>query len=154
MTKKPSKLINNPVDRPAHYTSHPSGIEAIEICGYMGFNTGNAFKYVFRMENKWDPVEDLKKSNWYIDRELFQRGFSTKDDLVYHDFYTDWACVMKSHDKTDLIYRIVGKSPGNLEKALFYVWCADLYKTEWWGLKMAKVFINQEIEVRTKKGQQ
>ena len=74
MTKKKSKLINNPVDHPAHYTAHPSGIEAIEVCGFMGFNTGNAFKYVFRMEDKWDPIEDLKKSNWYIDRELSPLG--------------------------------------------------------------------------------
>jgi Protein of unknwon function (DUF3310). len=72
MAKK-SKLDNNPVDSPAHYTSHPSGIEAIEICGYMNFCLGNALKYILRADYKGKAIEDLQKAKWYIDREIFQR---------------------------------------------------------------------------------
>ena len=32
------------VDHPPHYTSHPSGIECIQITEHMGFNLGNAIK--------------------------------------------------------------------------------------------------------------
>ena len=68
-----SKLINNPVDHPAHYTSHPSGIEAIEIAGYMNFCLGNALKYILRADLKGKAIEDLRKAIWYLEREIYQR---------------------------------------------------------------------------------
>ena len=70
---KVDKLKNNPVDHPKHYTSHPSGVEAIEICGNMQFCTGNAFKYMYRLDKKWDSLEDLKKAQWYINRERYRK---------------------------------------------------------------------------------
>jgi hypothetical protein len=39
----------------------------------MGFNLGNAIKYIWRADLKNDAVEDLKKAAWYIDRELKKR---------------------------------------------------------------------------------
>ena len=62
--------MSNSVDRPAHYNSHPSGVEAIVICECMSFNVGNAIKYAMRHEHKGNPVEDLKKARWYIEREI------------------------------------------------------------------------------------
>lgn len=55
---------------PTHYKSHPSGIECIQITEHMGFNLGNALKYIWRCDLKCDGIEDLKKAKWYIDREL------------------------------------------------------------------------------------
>lgn len=59
------------VNHPPHYTSHPSGIEAIQITEHMNFCLGNAIKYIWRagLKSK-SPVEDLRKARWYIDREL------------------------------------------------------------------------------------
>lgn len=59
------------VNHPAHYTSHPSGVEAIQITEHMNFCLGNAIKYIWRagLKSK-SPVEDLRKARWYIDREL------------------------------------------------------------------------------------
>jgi hypothetical protein len=62
------------VDHPAHYNGHPSGIECIQVVEHMGFNLGNAVKYVWRADLKNDAVEDLKKARWYIDREIQKRG--------------------------------------------------------------------------------
>lgn len=62
--------MNDPVTCPKHYTYHPSGVEAIEIASYMDFCTGNAFKYVFRAEEKEDMKLDYQKALWYIDRGL------------------------------------------------------------------------------------
>lgn len=62
------------VDHPAHYTSHPSGIECIQVTEHMGFNLGNAVKYLWRADLKADAIEDLKKARWYITRELKKRG--------------------------------------------------------------------------------
>lgn len=55
---------------PAHYRSHPSGIECIEVTRHMNFNVGNAVKYLWRYMDKGDPVENLKKAQWYIDDEI------------------------------------------------------------------------------------
>lgn len=61
------------VNRPAHYNGHPSGIECIQITEHMGFNLGNAVKYIWRCDLKQDAIEDLEKARWYIDREIKKR---------------------------------------------------------------------------------
>lgn len=64
----------NSVDRPPHYTSHPSGVEAITVCEHMSFNVGNAVKYLWRAGLKGDALIDLKKSLWYVQREIERLG--------------------------------------------------------------------------------
>lgn len=59
---------------PRHYRQHKSGIECIQITEHMGFNLGNAVKYIWRADLKNDAIEDLRKAKWYIDRELMRRG--------------------------------------------------------------------------------
>lgn len=61
------------VERPKHYNSHPSGIECIHITRHMGFNLGNAMKYIWRADLKNDAIEDLKKAVWYINDEIKKR---------------------------------------------------------------------------------
>jgi hypothetical protein len=62
----------DPVNHPKHYTSHPSGIECIQITEHMSFTLGNAMKYIWRADLK-NGVEDLKKALWYIEREIARR---------------------------------------------------------------------------------
>ena len=64
---------NDPVNHPAHYTSHPSGVECIQITRWMNFNLGNAIKYIWRAGNKGNALEDLKKARWYLDDEIKRR---------------------------------------------------------------------------------
>ncbi len=61
------------VNHPKHYTEHPSKIECIQITEHMGFNLGNALKYIWRCDLKKDAVEDLRKARWYLDREITKR---------------------------------------------------------------------------------
>lgn len=65
------EIINNP----KHYTSHPSGIECITITEHMGFCLGNVVKYVWRADLKADAIEDLKKARWYLDKEITLREY-------------------------------------------------------------------------------
>jgi len=67
-TKPPDS--GSAVDHPKHYNSHPSGIEAIEICRHMDFNLGNVVKYLFRAGHKDTMLEDLKKAQFYINDEI------------------------------------------------------------------------------------
>lgn len=58
------------VNHPPHYTSHPSGIEAIQVTRWMNFNLGNAVKYIWRAGLKNDAIEDLRKAAFYINDEI------------------------------------------------------------------------------------
>jgi hypothetical protein len=66
--------MSDAVNHPPHYTAHPSGIECIEIVEHMGFNLGNAIKYIWRADLKSDAIEDLRKARWYLDREIARRS--------------------------------------------------------------------------------
>lgn len=73
-----SDLINHP----PHYTSHPSGVECIQITEWMNFNQGNAVKYIWRAGLKSsDELTDLKKAAWYIAREIERLEKIEKKDV-------------------------------------------------------------------------
>ena len=68
------------VNHPPHYNQgNIEVIDAIEDWG-LDFNAGNVVKYVSRHQHKAEPLEDLKKARWYLDRiiEGFENG-SIKD---------------------------------------------------------------------------
>ncbi len=60
------------VNHPPHYTSHPSGIEAIQVTRHMNFNLGNAMKYLWRagLKDQSKTIEDLQKAVFYINDEI------------------------------------------------------------------------------------
>jgi hypothetical protein len=67
-----TKSEDDPVNHPSHYTfSKIEVIDAIEAWG-CGFHDGNVIKYVARYRYKNNPVEDLKKARWYLDRLIKQ----------------------------------------------------------------------------------
>lgn len=87
--------IHDPVNRPKHYTSHPSGIEVIDITEHMNFCIditehmnfclGNVVKYVLRSEHKGNTLEDLKKARWYLNREIYRREHEANMDELFSD---------------------------------------------------------------------
>ena len=72
------KTEDDPVNHPTHYTSHPSGVECIEIARHYCFSIGCAIKYLWRAGLKRDAdktdrqkeIEDLKKAVWYIEDRI------------------------------------------------------------------------------------
>lgn len=62
------------VDHPAHYGGADNPYEAIKVIRAwgLGFNLGNAIKYMARAgkKNPARTVEDLKKARWYLDDEI------------------------------------------------------------------------------------
>jgi hypothetical protein len=64
--------MSDPVN-PDHYRRHGSGIEAIDITEHMNFCLGNAMKYIWRADLKANPIEDLQKAVWYLEREIQRR---------------------------------------------------------------------------------
>lgn len=61
------------VNNPSHYAS--GDIECIDAIkasmtkeAFLGYLKGNIQKYVWRYEKKINPVQDLKKARWYMER--------------------------------------------------------------------------------------
>ena len=75
MAAQESKPMSDPVNHPDHYTSHPSGIECIEVVQHMNFCLGNAVKYIWRCDLKGDPIENLEKAIWNIQEEIKRRRY-------------------------------------------------------------------------------
>lgn len=80
------EIVNDPVNHPSHYTSSPAKcskcrhpIECIDVVEHMGFSLGNCIKYIWRAGLKGSVVEDLKKSIWYIEREIQRRANESRD---------------------------------------------------------------------------
>jgi hypothetical protein len=63
------------INHPPHYTSHPSGVECIDIVRHMGFNIGNVIKYCWRagLKDNNSDIQDLEKARWYLDDEIRKR---------------------------------------------------------------------------------
>lgn len=66
-----SDVKSNAVNHPSYYQGKIEVIDFIEDKG-LGFNLGNCIKYIARchLKHKDNPVEDLKKARWYLDREI------------------------------------------------------------------------------------
>ena len=59
---------NNNVNHPSHYNQgRIEVIDAIEDWD-LNFCEGNVVKYVARHRFKGEPLEDLKKARWYLER--------------------------------------------------------------------------------------
>ena len=62
--------MSDPVNHPDHYKV--GGIETIDFieAKQLTYNIGNVVKYITRADHKGDRLENLKKAQWYLNREL------------------------------------------------------------------------------------
>lgn len=67
----------DPVHHPQYYGGKDNPYEAIKVIEAhdLNFSLGNVIKYILRTGKKGDPVEDLKKAKWYIEREIDRISF-------------------------------------------------------------------------------
>jgi len=79
-TMEYKEIEEDMVNHPKHYTTHPSGVECIEITRHYCFSIGNAIKYLWRaglkqeqgMDDKEKEIQDLEKAIWYIKDRIKQ----------------------------------------------------------------------------------
>jgi hypothetical protein len=59
------------VNHPAHYKV--GGIETIDFieAKKLGYNLGNVVKYITRSDHKGNRLQDLRKAQWYLEREIW-----------------------------------------------------------------------------------
>jgi hypothetical protein len=62
--------VKDNVNSPPHYVT--GGIETIDYieAKSLNYNLGNVVKYVSRSDYKGKKLEDLKKAQWYLSREI------------------------------------------------------------------------------------
>ena len=67
-------LPKDMVNHPQHYTA--GGIETIDFieAKQLNYHLGQVIKYVTRAEYKNNFLEDLKKAQWYLNREIENRS--------------------------------------------------------------------------------
>ena len=65
------------VNHPKHYTGRKADIECIMFTELLPSLAANAFKYVWRCDEKGNREEDLKKALWYLQR-ISDDGFYEK----------------------------------------------------------------------------
>lgn len=65
--------VSDPVNSPSHYAS--GDIECIDAIkasmtreAFLGYLKGNIQKYMWRYEKKVNPIEDVKKARWYMNK--------------------------------------------------------------------------------------
>ncbi len=58
------------INHPPHYTT--GSIETIDFIEdkNLGVHLGNVVKYISRADHKGSKLEDLKKAQWYLNREI------------------------------------------------------------------------------------
>jgi len=66
----PDTVNPDPVNHPWHYKV--GGIETIDFieAKNLGYNLGNAVKYITRSDHKGNRLQDLQKAQWYLNREI------------------------------------------------------------------------------------
>ena len=72
LDNQPEEKPLQAVDHPAHYGGAENTYEAIKVieAWELGFNLGNVIKYISRAGKKGSKLEDLKKAQWYLNREI------------------------------------------------------------------------------------
>lgn len=81
------------INKPNHYHKHAVLVEPIELCELLGFNLGNCLKYCFRYQDKGNPIQDLKKAQFYIRRILAEDD----DQIIFRDY--DGGNLLKKRTK-------------------------------------------------------
>lgn len=94
---------HDPINNPSHYAAGRK-YETIDVIEdwELSYRLGNSVKYISRAGRK-DPakiIEDLKKSRWYLDREIaYLEGKLEPYSVTYEDVLEDYAaCAAEGYD--------------------------------------------------------
>lgn len=122
------------VNHPPHY-QHPSGVECIEIVEHLGFCMGNAIKYLFRAGKKDVSEQDLRKSLWYLNREIAHRQAHAR------------SASRAGRAPAERFETFMAAEPlGNVRYAIQHIWQADrVIGSGVHDLKEAREYVEAEI---------
>lgn len=126
-TARKDEALADDVVHPAHYTNERfGGIECWDFARHFPYLTGNAVKYIWRHEDKADPIKDLRKSLQYLDE------FGGGDDagryavLPGHEAHVDsllarMAGYLDARDTPDVYLALRSIAKGRINEARSFV---------------------------------
>lgn len=134
------------INHPPHYNAHPSGIECIDIIEHMDFNIGNSIKYIWRSNHKENLIEDIKKSIWYISREIERReSFNIFQKLVNNIYSSVYKNSSKINDK--LLLNIAnGFTSAEICNVFILLYYSTIFKNTTWKLESAKNILENHLK--------
>ena len=97
------------VNHPAHYMNS-SGVECITIAKHMRFSSGNALKYIYRLGEKDDMLQELNKALFYLK--------IAAEEHEYNDYPEDI-------DIRGLYYKISKYQPQPISNAMLCIYLGD-----------------------------
>ena len=120
-------MTTDKINHPPHYTAHPSGVECIQITEGFSFNIGNIIKYLWRADEKGAPIDDLRKAEWYLQREITRRiDAANTASVVAKSVSSPDADARRQYEMGNMCYSGDGM-PQDRQQAL-----------EWWTLAAAQ----------------
>lgn len=127
----------DPVNRPAHYNLHASGVECIEIVEWLPSCIANAWKYLHRKDLKKKPFQDLQKSAWYVRREILRRGKLARQKVAL-----DFFCPSSLEKK---VARFLRHESGLRRDLFAHLWTAAFLPQDLDSLKKAQIILETLI---------
>lgn len=73
-------MINDAVNNPKHYDGGMTDIKCIMFVRVLKFDTGNAFKYIWRAGAKDDKIQDMDKALYYLNDAI---EYGIKEDMKH-----------------------------------------------------------------------
>jgi len=73
------------VNHPPHYNQH--GVECIDAIrattgdNFKDYLKGNIIKYLWRFDYKGNPIEDLQKAKWYLDKLINEQNHKSIPEI-------------------------------------------------------------------------
>jgi len=67
------KTSSDDAINPAHYKSHPSGVECWQVAECFPYHIGVAIAYLWRCDLKGTPIVDIEKAINHLRREIERR---------------------------------------------------------------------------------
>ena len=113
------------VNHPDHYMN-ASGVECIDVVKHMMFSSGNAMKYIYRLGNKDEAKQEIKKAIFYL------------NVASQENEYNDYRNITKEAMKV-LFDKIIAVQPEKIGKAML-----SIYYEEW---DMASEYLKDYLEI-------
>jgi hypothetical protein len=117
--------VGDSINHPSHYTQ--GDVECIEIIGEMDQMRATCIKYLWRYKDKVNPIEDLRKAEWYLARYINTVKFKRVPRKIRKDFEKRHVYTVLCHIHGDRIVAgfiediIQAKSKHELEMVRHYL---------------------------------
>lgn len=149
--------LGDDVNEPRHYNKQ--GIEVIDVIeAYeLPYKLGNVIKYVLRHQYKDDPIKDLEKARWYLDRTIKEAVALREEEIEDVDLAIERKAELYRSFRVDSLGHVYPYPVGALVdqvKEKGYVhgvvngYSEGEVEVQWFGLSDTKLHAPEDLKLR------